>query len=163
MSVQILLPGRIINVQIYIFPPLQLLFFIYFLLNFATYYSRVWQEQVDWLFVVFETNFTNIFWGVNIEMHEECVNIGHHNMSEYLAFTAGMTEHRFSAFWLKSKCSLCSYLILQPNIWYVLHWGTSILNWFLDLGEDAGACSDLPTGWPSELPNNSNSKQAIIS
>ena len=53
------------------------------------------------------------------------------------------TLHRFSAFWLRSKCSICSY---QLNIWYVLHWGTSILNSFLQLGEDAGACSDFSTG-----------------
>jgi len=39
-----------------------------------------------------------------------------------------ITGHRFSAFWLRSKCSICSY---QLNIWYVPHRGTSILNWFL--------------------------------
>ena len=55
------------------------------------------------------------------------------------------TWHRFSAFWLRSKCSICSY---QLNIWYGPHWGPSILNWFLQLGEDAGACSDFSTGWP---------------
>ena len=38
-------------------------------------------------------------------------------------------QYRFSAFWLRSKCSICSY---QLNIWYVPHRGTSILNWFLD-------------------------------
>jgi len=54
-------------------------------------------------------------------------------------------RYRFSAFWLRSKCSICSY---QLNIWYVPHWGTSILNWFLELGEKAGACSALATGWP---------------
>ena len=53
--------------------------------------------------------------------------------------------YRFSAFWLRSKCSICSY---QLNIWYGPHWGPSILNWFLNLGEDAGACSDFSTGWP---------------
>lgn len=54
-------------------------------------------------------------------------------------------RHRFSAFWLRSKCSICSY---QLNIWYDPHWGSTILNWFLNLGEDTGACSDFPTGWP---------------
>ena len=53
--------------------------------------------------------------------------------------------YRFSAFWLRSKCSICSY---QLNIWYVLHWRTSILNWFLDLGHVTGACSAIPAGWP---------------
>ena len=53
--------------------------------------------------------------------------------------------YRFSAFWLRSKCSICSY---QLNIWYVPHWGTTILNWFLELGQDSGACSDLAAGWP---------------
>ena len=28
-------------------------------------------------------------------------------------------RYRFSAFWLRSKCSICSY---QLNIWYALHW-----------------------------------------
>ena len=37
-------------------------------------------------------------------------------------------EHRFSAFWLRSKCSICSY---QLNIWYGGHVPPSILNWFL--------------------------------
>ena len=54
-------------------------------------------------------------------------------------------QYRFSAFWLRSKCSICSY---QLNIWYVPHWGTSILNWFLDTDEMSGACSALVTGWP---------------
>ena len=53
--------------------------------------------------------------------------------------------HRFSAYWLRSKCSICSY---QLNIWYVAHWVTTILNWFLKLGEVAGACSALTTGRP---------------
>ena len=41
-----------------------------------------------------------------------------------------MTAHsyRFSAFWLRSKCSICSY---QLNIWYEGHVPSSILNWFL--------------------------------
>ena len=37
-------------------------------------------------------------------------------------------EYRFSAFWLRSKCSICSY---QLNIWYESHVFSSILNWFL--------------------------------
>ena len=36
--------------------------------------------------------------------------------------------YRFSAFWLRSKCSICSY---QLNIWYGDHVSPSILNWFL--------------------------------
>ena len=57
----------------------------------------------------------------------------------------GGARHRFSAFWLRSKCSICSY---QLNIWYVPHRGTTILNWFLELGEVSGACSAFATGWP---------------
>ena len=53
--------------------------------------------------------------------------------------------YRFSAFWLRSKCSICSY---QLNIWYGPHWGPSILNWFLQLREVTGACSVLPAGSP---------------
>jgi len=69
--------------------------------------------------------------------------------------------HRFSAFWLRSKCSICSY---QLNIWYVPHRGTSILNWFLALGEDAGACSDFPTGWPGIAvpPGSAHSLRGVI-
>ena len=58
---------------------------------------------------------------------------------------AGLVSYRFSAFWLRSKCSICSY---QLNIWYVAHWATTILNWFLELGEVSGACSAFATGWP---------------
>ncbi len=39
-----------------------------------------------------------------------------------------MLHYRFSAFWLRSKCSICSY---QLNIWYGGHVPPSILNWFL--------------------------------
>ena len=56
-----------------------------------------------------------------------------------------LKSYRFSAFWLRSKCSICSY---QLNIWYVPHVGTSILNWFLQLGEMLGACTALATSWP---------------
>ena len=38
-------------------------------------------------------------------------------------------QYRFSAFWLRSKCSICSY---QLNIWYGGHVPPSILNWFLE-------------------------------
>ena len=37
--------------------------------------------------------------------------------------------YRFSAFWLRSKCSICSY---QLNIWYEDQVFSSILNWFLN-------------------------------
>ena len=53
--------------------------------------------------------------------------------------------YRFSASWLRSKCSICSY---QLNIWYVAYMVTSILNWFLDTGEMPRACSALATGRP---------------
>ena len=39
-----------------------------------------------------------------------------------------LSQYRFSAFWLRSKCSICSY---QLNIWYGGHVPPSILNWFL--------------------------------
>ena len=60
-------------------------------------------------------------------------------------FQEPIDRYRFSAFWLRSKCSICSY---QLNIWYVPHRGTTILNWFLELGEVSGACSAFATGWP---------------
>ena len=53
--------------------------------------------------------------------------------------------YRFSAFWLRSKCSICSY---QFNIWYVASKATTILIWFLDTGKMPGACSALATGRP---------------
>ena len=40
-----------------------------------------------------------------------------------------VSQYRFSAFWLRSKCSICSY---QLNIWYGGHVPPSILNWFLE-------------------------------
>ena len=43
-------------------------------------------------------------------------------------FCPSLTPHRFSAFWLRSKCSICSY---QLNIWYEDHVSSSILNGFL--------------------------------
>lgn len=46
--------------------------------------------------------------------------------------TTGL-QYRFSAFWLRSKCSICSY---QLNIWYGDHVSPSILNLFLSGDED---------------------------
>ena len=37
--------------------------------------------------------------------------------------------YRFSAFWLRSKCSICSY---QLNVWYEVHAASLILNSFLE-------------------------------
>ena len=54
--------------------------------------------------------------------------------------------HRFSAFWLRSKCSICSY---QLNIWYEDHVSSSILNLFLQGDGMSGACSGSITSWPS--------------
>ena len=51
--------------------------------------------------------------------------------------------HRFSAFWLRSKCSICSY---QLNIWYSPHCGLRILNWFLPDRLKAWACSASVAG-----------------
>ena len=52
-------------------------------------------------------------------------------------------HHRFSAFWLRSKCSICSY---QLNIWYGLHSRSRILNWFLTDWVHGWACSPEPAG-----------------
>ena len=51
--------------------------------------------------------------------------------------------YRFSAFWLRSKCSICSY---QLNIWYGLHSRSRILNWFLTDWDQGWACSPGPAG-----------------
>ena len=51
--------------------------------------------------------------------------------------------YRFSAFWLRSKCSICSY---QLNIWYGLHCRSRILNWFLTDWASGWACSPGPAG-----------------
>ena len=57
-----------------------------------------------------------------------------------LSWSFGETAylHRFSAFWLRSKCSICSY---QLNIWYEDHASSSILNSFLPGDGTSGACS----------------------
>ena len=72
--------------------------------------------------------------------------------------------YRFSAFWLRSKCSICSY---QLNIWYGRHVLPSILNWFLQgdrVQELAPALSwvglvlQYHQDWPTEphsMPGNS--------
>ena len=52
-------------------------------------------------------------------------------------------NYRFSAFWLRSKCSICSY---QLNIWYGLHSRSRILNWFLTDWIHGWACSPGPAG-----------------
>ena len=43
----------------------------------------------------------------------------------------------------KIKCSICSY---QFNIWYVAHWVTHILIWFLALGQGSEVYFTLTTG-----------------
>ena len=68
-------------------------------------------------------------------------------------------KHRFSAFWLRSKCSICSY---QLNIWYEDHASSSILIWFLPGETRSVACNAGFTGWPriavprgsAHFPNN---------
>ena len=57
-----------------------------------------------------------------------------------------LTGIAFSAFWLRSKCSNLFLISLISDT--SPHWGTSILNWFLNTGEMSGACSALATGWP---------------
>ena len=54
-------------------------------------------------------------------------------------------RYRFSAFWLRSKCSICSY---QLNIWYGPHCGSRILNWFLNRGGALSACTAPSKGRP---------------
>ena len=54
-------------------------------------------------------------------------------------------QYRFSAFWLRSKCSICSY---QLNIWYVDHVSTSILIWFFQGEWLSEACFGSFTSWP---------------
>ena len=54
-------------------------------------------------------------------------------------------RHRFSAFWLRSKCSICSY---QLNIWYEDHVSSSILIWFLPGETRSVACNAGFTSWP---------------
>ena len=56
-----------------------------------------------------------------------------------------LLEYRFSAFWLRSKCSICSY---QLNIWYEDYMSSSILNWFLKGDGLSGACSGSVASWP---------------
>jgi hypothetical protein len=55
--------------------------------------------------------------------------------------------HRFSAFWLRSKCSICSY---QLNIWYEDQVFSSILNWFLN-GDGIIVLAQIPSRVNHEL------------
>ena len=60
-------------------------------------------------------------------------------------FDSMTSGYRFSAFWLRSKCSICSY---QLNIWYEGQVPSSILIWFLTGDTGSGACSNPITGRP---------------
>ena len=62
---------------------------------------------------------------------------------EWSGWRWGVDQYRFSAFWLRSKCSICSY---QLNIWYGLHSRSRILNWFLTDWVYGWACSPGPAG-----------------
>ena len=62
---------------------------------------------------------------------------GQKNMAKCHLLTLNWPRYRFSAFWLRSKCSICSY---QLNIWYEVHRTSSILNWFLAGDEVSVAC-----------------------
>jgi len=53
-------------------------------------------------------------------------------------FPNTLFRYRFSAFWLRSKCSICSY---QLNIWYEDHVSSSILIWFLPGETRSVACN----------------------
>ena len=75
----------------------------------------------------------------------------HHVVNERVA---RLVLHRFSAYWLRSKCSVCSY---QFKIWYLLHrgtyqsdsfWHSAKLIWFLTLGNSFSACTNFATIWP---------------
>ena len=64
---------------------------------------------------------------------------------EWSGWRWGVDQYRFSAFWLRSKCSICSY---QLNIWYGPHCGSRILNWFLNRGGALSACTASSEGRP---------------
>ena len=76
----------------------------------------------------------------------QSVICGHVFSENQVASDWSNTSYRFSAFWLWSKCSICSY---QLNIWYDPHAGSTILNWFLDHGKVLGACSTFAADRPS--------------
>lgn len=68
--------------------------------------------------------------------------------------------YRFSALWLRSKCSICSY---QLNIWYVAHGVTGMLIWFLGTDGVSGACSTSVTGCPGiAVPPGSASHEILL-
>ena len=88
---------------------------------------------------------------------------GQKNMAMGHLLTLNWPRYRFSAFWLRSKCSICSY---QLNIWYEVHRTSSILNWFLAGDEVSVACYGfvacrpciaVPQGfWHTSPINNNN-------
>ena len=53
--------------------------------------------------------------------------------------------YRFSAFWLRSKCSICSFQFNRQN---VVHWITLWLNVFLNLDKEIHACMAFVTRRP---------------
>ena len=75
-----------------------------------------------------------------------------------------VSQYRFSTFWLRSKCSICSY---QLNIWYGGHVPPSILNWFLQgdrVQELAPALSrvDLVLQYRQDRPTSPLTKKKIV-
>jgi len=68
-------------------------------------------------------------------------------------------HYRFSAFWLRSKCSICSY---QLNIWCESHVFSSMLIWFLNGDRFSSACIFSIASWlciaiqqsSAHIPNN---------
>ena len=70
------------------------------------------------------------FFKGKIEKHSLSPNQPVESWQTVMCWTPHPVAHsyRFSAFWLRSKCSICSY---QLNIWYENHVFSSILNWFL--------------------------------
>ena len=58
-------------------------------------------------------------------------------------------KYRFSAFWLRSKCSICSY---QLNLWYKSYLGFVEIYWFLGPWRVVRACSPPAAGRPGIAP-----------
>ena len=60
-----------------------------------------------------------------------------------VSFTIALEKLSLLGLMAKIKCSICSY---QFNIWYVAHWVTHILIWFLALGQGSEVYFTLTTG-----------------
>ena len=99
-----------------------------------SFHSQKWTAQTLKTYCLAKKQF-NFFidkrhaWQMRISLLKHQAVNNHNLLTARPALAITSCGYRFSAFWLRSKCSICSY---QLNIWYGGHVPPSILNWFLE-------------------------------